>query len=108
MTRPIPMMEVKPLAGCGCRKFQIDPLGDHLSTCTAHSDTQKSHDWVVDQLREYLNAVSGRGVMPRRVQKGKKYVRGLSFSFVVYGLELFFRVCFVFIVLVLEVPGLLR
>jgi hypothetical protein len=34
--------------------------------------------------------------------------RTLSFSFVVYGLDLLVKVCFVFIVLVLEVPGLLR
>jgi hypothetical protein len=34
--------------------------------------------------------------------------RGLGFSFVVYGLELFFKVWFVFIVLALEVPGLVR
>jgi hypothetical protein len=26
-----PVIEEKPLAGCGCRKFQIDPLGDHLA-----------------------------------------------------------------------------
>ncbi len=34
--------------------------------------------------------------------------RGLSFSFVVYGLQLLVKVWFVFIVLALEVPGLLR
>ncbi len=33
----IPVIVEKPLAGCGSRKFQIDPLGDHLSTCTAYS-----------------------------------------------------------------------
>ncbi len=34
--------------------------------------------------------------------------RGLSFSFVVYGLGLLVKVWFVFVVLALEVPGLLR
>jgi hypothetical protein len=40
----------KPLANCGCRKFQLDPLGDHLNTCTAHSGAKKAHDWMVDQV----------------------------------------------------------
>ena len=43
----------KPLVSCGCRKFQIDPLGDHItSTCTVHSGVKKAHDWVVDQLAD--------------------------------------------------------
>ena len=42
----------KTLAACGCRKFQIDPLGDHLCTCTAHSGAKKAHDWAVDQLAD--------------------------------------------------------
>jgi hypothetical protein len=42
----------KPLAACGCRKFQIDALGDHLGTCTAHSGAKKAHDWAVDQLAD--------------------------------------------------------
>ena len=31
----------RPLTACGSRKFQIDPLGDHLSTCTDHSGAKK-------------------------------------------------------------------
>jgi hypothetical protein len=46
----IPVITEKPLATCGCRKFQLDPLGDHLNTCTAHSGTKKTHDWMVDQI----------------------------------------------------------
>jgi hypothetical protein len=38
------------LTTCGYRKFQLDPLGDHLNTCTAHSGAKKAHDWMVDQL----------------------------------------------------------
>ena len=57
----VPVITEKPLAACGCRKFQIDPLGDHLITCTDHSDlitctthsgTKKDHDWVVDLLAD--------------------------------------------------------
>ena len=33
-------------------RFQLDPLGDHLNTCTAHSDAKKAHDWMVDQLAD--------------------------------------------------------
>ncbi len=48
----IPVISEKPLAACGCRKFQIDPLGDHISTCTTHSGDKKAHDWAVDQLAD--------------------------------------------------------
>jgi hypothetical protein len=33
----IPVIAEKPLPACGCRKFQIDDLSDHLCTCTVHS-----------------------------------------------------------------------
>ena len=26
--------------------FAIDALGDHVSTCTAHSGAKKAHDWT--------------------------------------------------------------
>ena len=52
VVHPIPVIAEKPLAACGCRKFQIDPLGDHLSTCTAHSGAKKAHDWAVDQIAD--------------------------------------------------------
>ncbi len=35
---------------CGCRKIQVDTLGDHLCTCTTHSGAKKTYDCVVDQL----------------------------------------------------------
>ncbi len=47
MGAQIPVIAEKPLAACGCRKFQIEPLGDHLNTCTAHSGVKKAHDWMV-------------------------------------------------------------
>jgi hypothetical protein len=52
MGAQIPVIVEKPLAVCGCRKFKIDTLGDHLCTCTDHSGAKKAHDWVVDQLAD--------------------------------------------------------
>ena len=52
MGAQIPAIAEKPLVTCGCRKFQLDPLGDHLNTCTAHSGAKKAHDWMVDQLAD--------------------------------------------------------
>jgi hypothetical protein len=52
MGAQIPAIAEKALATCGCRKFQLDPLGDHLNTCTAHSGVKKAHDWMVDQLTD--------------------------------------------------------
>jgi hypothetical protein len=51
----IPVIVEKPLASCGCRKFQLDVLGDHLSTCTTHSGVKKDHDWTVDQLNDLFH-----------------------------------------------------
>ena len=52
MGAQIPVISEKTLAACGCRKFQIDPLGDHISTCNSHSGAKKAHDWAVDQLAD--------------------------------------------------------
>jgi hypothetical protein len=52
MGAQIPLIAEKPLAVCGCRKFKIDALGDHLCTCTAHSGAKKAHDWSVGQLAD--------------------------------------------------------
>jgi hypothetical protein len=49
MDAQIPVIAEKPLTTCSCRKFQLDPLGDHLNTCTTHSGAKKTHDWMVDQ-----------------------------------------------------------
>jgi hypothetical protein len=50
MGAQIPVIVEKPLATY--RKFQLDPLGDHLNTCTSHSGGKKSHDWMVDQMTD--------------------------------------------------------
>jgi hypothetical protein len=52
MGAQIPVIADKPLATCGCKKFQLDALGDHLCPCTAHSGAKKAHDWAVDQLAD--------------------------------------------------------
>ena len=52
MDTQIPVMAEKPLPVCGCRKFRVDSLVDHLCTCTTHSGAKKAHDWVVDQLAD--------------------------------------------------------
>jgi hypothetical protein len=52
MGAQIPVIAEKPLATCDCRKFQLDPLGDHLNTCTTHSGVKKAHDWMVDQVAD--------------------------------------------------------
>ncbi len=50
----IPVIVEKSSATFGCRKFQLDPLGDHLNTCTAHSGAKKAHDWMVDQVADFF------------------------------------------------------
>jgi hypothetical protein len=57
MGAQIPVIAEKPLAACGCRKFQLDALGDHLCTCTAHSGAKKAHDWAVYQLADLSQQV---------------------------------------------------
>ena len=55
MDTQIPVITEKSLESCGSRKFQIDPLGDHLITCTVQSCVKKTHDWVVDQLTDLFH-----------------------------------------------------
>ncbi len=53
-----------------CNKQQIDPLGDHLYTCTVQS-VPKAHDWVVDQLPDLFHTThktKTRQVVRRRGQ----------------------------------------
>ena len=40
---------------CGCKKFHLDALGDHLRTCTAHSVAKKAHDWAADQIADLFS-----------------------------------------------------
>jgi hypothetical protein len=54
MDAQIPEIPEKPLVICGYRKFQLDPLGDHLNTCTVHSGVKKTHDWMVDQVDDFF------------------------------------------------------
>ena len=71
MGAQIPVIAEKPLAVCGCRKFGIDTLDDHLCTCTAHSGVKKAHDWTVDQLDDLFRTthkVKTHQVVKSRVQ----------------------------------------
>ena len=48
----VPALVELPLSACGCKKFTVDVLGDHVVTCTVHSGDKKAHDWVVDQIAD--------------------------------------------------------
>ena len=52
------MIVEKSPEACGCRKFQIDSLGDHISTCNCHSGDKKTHDWVVDQITDLFRTTT--------------------------------------------------
>jgi hypothetical protein len=52
MKTQILVIAEKSLAACGCRKFHLDEMGDHLCTSTTHSGAKKAHDWVVEQLAD--------------------------------------------------------
>jgi hypothetical protein len=55
MGAQIPVIPEKPLATCGYRRFQLDPLGDTLNTCPDHSGAKKTHDWMVDQIADLFH-----------------------------------------------------
>ncbi len=74
MGAQIPVIAEKPLAACGYRKFQIDSLGDHLCTCTAHSGAKKAHDWAVDQLADLFR--TSHSVKTQQVTKSRGQHRG--------------------------------
>jgi hypothetical protein len=54
MGAQIPVIAEKPLAVCGCRKFKIDALGDHLCTCAAHSGAKKAHGQLINSLTFFV------------------------------------------------------
>ncbi len=55
MDTQIPVIPEEPLTTFSWRKFQIDPLGDHLCMCTTHSGVKKGHDWVDEQLTDLFH-----------------------------------------------------
>jgi hypothetical protein len=63
----------KPLAACGSRKFQIDPLGDHLGTCTVHSGVKKVHDWSVDQIADLFRTTQKAKTRQVARSRGQQY-----------------------------------
>ena len=58
MGAQIPVIAEKTLVVCGCRKFKVDALGDHLCTCTTHSGAKKARDWTVDQLADLFRTTT--------------------------------------------------
>jgi hypothetical protein len=48
----VPALTELPLSVCGCKRFNVDTLGDHVATCTVHSGAKMAHDWVVDQIAD--------------------------------------------------------
>ena len=40
----VPALTELPLSVCGCKKFMIDTLVDHVNTCAVHSGVKKTHD----------------------------------------------------------------
>ncbi len=57
----IPVITENPVVVCGCRKFQLDTMGDHLCDCTVLSGVKKDHKWVVDQLVDlYVQHIKSR------------------------------------------------
>jgi hypothetical protein len=70
------VMAEKPLTACGSKKFQLDTMGDHLCTCSAHSGAKKAHDrakkahdWVVDQQADLFHTI--HTVKTQHVTKSK-------------------------------------
>ena len=44
-----------PHSACGCKKSALDVFDDHVSTCTVHSGSKKTHDWSVEQLPDLFH-----------------------------------------------------
>ena len=65
----IPALAELPLSACGCKIFTMDALGDHVSTCTAHSGAKKAHDWAVEQLADLFHTT--HGVKTQQVAKSR-------------------------------------
>ncbi len=56
LCRPhIPTLTELPLSACGCKKSALDVFDDHVSTCTVHSGSKKTHDWSVEQLPDLFH-----------------------------------------------------
>ena len=51
MGTQIPAIAALPPSTCA-KKLALDDLGDHVSTCTAHSGAKKAHDWAVEQITD--------------------------------------------------------
>jgi hypothetical protein len=61
----VPALVDLPLSACGCKKFVIDALGDHVSTCTDHSGAQKAHPSHSQTARLLTSSMSLGITVPR-------------------------------------------
>jgi len=52
MGAPIPMLQAHAVARtmCACKKFSLDPHGDHVLTCKKHTGATRGHDHIVEVL----------------------------------------------------------
>jgi hypothetical protein len=47
-----------PASTCARKRFALDALGGHVSTCSSQSGAKKAHDWAVQQLAELLRTTA--------------------------------------------------
>ena len=65
----IPALAELPLSARGGKKFQLDPLGEKICNCTAHSGAKKAHDWAVDQIADHFRTT--HEVKPQQVARSR-------------------------------------
>jgi hypothetical protein len=75
----VPALAELPLSACGCRKFQIDTLGDHLCTCTGHSGAKKAHDWAANDIDRSLNEAAADKIRKYRADYSNNPPNAISF-----------------------------
>ena len=71
----LPTQPNLPRVKCGCKQFDLDFYGDHVSTCIAHAGATKSHDWMVGQLRP-LFQTTGHKVKTQGITQSSGLKRG--------------------------------
>jgi hypothetical protein len=71
----LPTQPNLPRVKCGCKQFDLDFYGDHVSTCKSHSGATKSHDWMVGQLRP-LFQTTGHKVKTQGITQSSGLKRG--------------------------------
>jgi hypothetical protein len=52
--------------------FSLTPLGDHLCTCTTHSDAKKTHEWTVDQIADLFRTTNKVKTQQMATSRGQR------------------------------------